>query len=1110
MTDTVAGRYAVGQKIGSGGMGDVFRGLDQRSNSPVAIKVLKAELATDAMITRFRREGEALRQLNHPNIVTLLDAVQENEQYYLIMELVEGGALDDLLRRIPRLPVEQILNITLDVTDALTRAHRLSIIHRDIKPANILLAKDGMPRLTDFGIARIIGSEITETGSIMGTAAYIAPEVIQGAPADARSDIWALGIVLFEMLAGRQPFQAENAGSLIFSIISNPLPDLETLRPDVPTALIDLINRMLMKDPAERIPRMRLVGAELEAILASDDRLTDSLDSNPTRRFTLDASSGAYSTTPSPVRSNLPAQTTPFVGRENELAELKKLISDSANRLVTILAPGGMGKTRLALELARQFLHHTQSKLLFENGVYFVDLTPLTSPEHIVQTTAEAVGCAFQQDGRSAMQQLLDYLREKNLLLLMDNFEHVLDGRSVVQELLQTAPGVKFLATSREKLNLNAESVFILSGMDFPTWESPEDALEYSAVKLFMQSARRARSDFQLQAEDLPVIARICRQVQGTPLGILLAAAWLETLSPGEIEQEISRSLDFLESEMHDLPERHRSLRAVFEYSWNLLAESERELFARVSVFHGGFTREAVQHILGANLRTLALMVNKSLLRRDTTSGRYEIHELLRQYAEDKFHQFPDMTAIYDTHSRYYLGLITQQTPRLKGQGQLEAIDIIETDFENIRAAWKWAVQQGSAEAVQAAIEPLYLFLITRNRFMDGEELFGAARQVWKADSENPPLLAGQVLVRFPEGAPLSQYRRGLHIAEQHHDAFEIAFCQRLIGHWLSHSEFNQDEGIPLLHASLGGFQAIGNKFCTAQVLDDLGWSYNLIGNREQQVIHVQQSLKLRREIGDKFGTANALRNMGGSSGGFYESAGVAFNYWQEAKDLCYQLNDRLGVAWNASLQAATLVYQGKFEQATAFLDEADPHARDINDPVVKGFIQAIRAIILALRDEGYQQARQLLEAAYPPDSEPGFLMTIVPFGIGITACGLNDFSILRPYFDIYSRARMFREEAFYVPLFLPCRIVILAQAGQHERAAELLQALLASSISYVGLPFPTGWLERWGLFTRLRTQLEESLGTAVFQAAWERGGQLGVEDMVQEFRAFLNSERSP
>lgn len=1120
----VANRYLFAQKIGSGGMGDVFQGIDQRTDSPVAIKVLKPELATQEMITRFMREGEALRKLNHPNIVALLDAVHEDDQNYLIMELVTGGALDEILTKTPRLPIPQVLNIALDLADALTRAHRLNIIHRDIKPANVLMAEDGMPRLTDFGIARVIGSNITETGSILGTAAYIAPEVLQGDVADARADIWALGVVFFEMLAGKRPFTADNAGSLIYAILAEPTPDLEALRPDAPPPLIDLIYRMMAKDPQGRIPSMRLVGAELEAILSGD--LVGILDDlTPFRSAGNDGFSTRFST-PSPagsgrrnLRNNLPIQVTPFVGREEELIELERLLRDMTARLLTILAPGGMGKTRLALELAGHMLrggggnngggdstHHDET--LFENGLYFVDLAPLTSADHILQAVGEAVDYAFQQDNRDPEQQLMDFLREKNMLLIMDNFEHVTDGRALVQAILTAAPRVKILVTSREKLNLSAETVFILSGMDFPQWETPEDALEFGAVQLFMQSANRVRSDFELQTDDLAYVARICRMVQGTPLGILLAAAWLEALSPKEIAEEIGRSLDFLETEMHDLPERQRSLRAVFEYSWALLTDDERQLFAQLSIFRGGFTRDAAQTITKTSLRTLTVMVNKSLLRRDTVTGRYEVHELLRQYAEEKLKAVGEsiVQAIYESHSGYYADVLVQLTPRLKGHGQLEALNLIETDFENVRTAWDFMVNRKHDEGVYRCIEGLYLFLTFRNRFMDGEQLFGLARRVWPATGNNPPLIAGQVLVRFPETpSPLEQFRRGLAIAQQQGDAYEIAFCQRLVGHWLSHTEFNQDEGIPLLKASLQGYQALGDKFYTAQVSDDLGWSYSLQLDTANQTPLVQQSLELRREIGDKIGMANALRNIGGSAGGYFDPRGVAFAYWQEAKEISYEMHDRLGIAWNTSLQGANLVFTGEFAQAEALLDEAYPHASDINYPVVKGFVQVMRGALIALRDENYVGAKQLVEEGYPLSAPPDFRVMTAPFGMSLVACGLGDFSIMKPFLERFFMVETFSKPDFYIPLLFPYRIKEFTNVGQYARAAELMAAFLEYPFSFAGVRYSMAWATRWGWFARLRAEVETALGETDFRAAWERGKTLTLADLDAEIRPLLD-----
>ncbi|MFN8561511.1 MAG: protein kinase [Anaerolineae bacterium] len=1102
-------RYSLGERIGTGGMGDVYRGLDHHTNTPVAIKVLRPELATQDMVQRFLREGEALRQLNHPNIVKLLDAVHDNDRYYLIMELVEGGALDAVLRRTPVLPINDVLNVALDLADALTRAHRLNIIHRDIKPANVLLAKDGMLRLTDFGIARVIGSEITEVGSVLGTVAYIAPEILHGSPADARSDIWSMGLMLFEMLIGEHPFKRyQQSGGLITAILDGALPDLETMRSDAPPALVDVINRMVTKDRDERIPRMRLVGSELEAILSANTAVADA----PTQATQLvvkleGASRFETPNTPSSdaLRHNLPLQTTPFVGREAELDELEKILRDSTVHLLTVVGPGGMGKTRLSLEVAGKFLHPEPHGRLFEHGIYFIDLAPVASAEHIVGAAAEAVGYAFQQDGRDPQQQLLDYLHGKNMLLIMDNFEHVIAGRTIVQDMLQAAPTVKILVTSRERLNLNAETVYVLSGMSFPTWETPADALEYGAVKLFMQSALRVRRDFQLEAGDLPFVARICRLVQGTPLGILLAAAWLEVLTPREIVDEISRSFDFLETEMHDVPERQRSLRAVFEYSWNLLSEQERTLFAQFSIFRGGFTRDAALRITSTNLRALTLLVNKSLLRRDNESGRYEIHELLRQYAEEKLAQSAELDAAYDAHSRYYLEMVVQLTPKLKGFGQLEALNLIDTDFENIRVAWTRAVERHDAALVEQAIEGVYLYLTFRNRMMDGQQVFGLARQAWKAEGDAPSLLAGKLLVRFPQGQPLAQYRAGLAIAERCGDSRESAFCQRLVGHWISHTEYNQEDGVPLLEASLSGYRALGDKFYAAQVLDDLGWSHMLMFDVLNQQPLVRESLSLRREIGDKIGTANSLRNLGGSSGGFFDSSDRAIGYWEEAKGIAYEMKDRLGVAWNASLQASNLIYKAEYDRADALLDEAYPHAADINDPVVKGFIILERACIAGLRDEDYTRARRLIDEGFPPDAPPDFRISFASFAMTIVACGLRNFETFRPYYTVFFEAMPFFRDDFFLPILLPNRLVQLFERGEYARLIELLVPFLNSHMTYAGQPFPMAWAHRWGVISRLRDQAEAALGVEATEAAWERGALLPASEIIREVRVFLS-----
>jgi serine/threonine protein kinase/tetratricopeptide (TPR) repeat protein len=270
----IARRYRLGETIGHGGMGDVFKGTDTHTSDLVAIKRLHDAIVEENpdIVDRFEREGEALRQLNHPNIVTVLNTVEEGGKHYLIMEYVAGGSLRDLIDEQSRLPVEAVLNVALDLCDALTRAHRLNIIHRDIKPDNVLLAEDGTPRLTDFGVAHLGGrTRLTQTGSVIGTYAYLSPEACNAEELDERTDIWSLGVMLFEMLAGRVPFNEQSTAAVLTAILTRPAPDLRRLRPNVPEPLLNLIYSMLEKDRARRIPSIRLVGAELEAIIRGID-----------------------------------------------------------------------------------------------------------------------------------------------------------------------------------------------------------------------------------------------------------------------------------------------------------------------------------------------------------------------------------------------------------------------------------------------------------------------------------------------------------------------------------------------------------------------------------------------------------------------------------------------------------------------------------------------------------------------------------------------------------------------------------------------------------------------------------------------------------------------
>ncbi|MFN2217886.1 MAG: BTAD domain-containing putative transcriptional regulator [Anaerolineae bacterium] len=427
----------------------------------------------------------------------------------------------------------------------------------------------------------------------------------------------------------------------------------------------------------------------------------------------------------SPIH-NLPLATGPFVGRETEIAAIQDCLQDPACRLLTLVGAGGMGKTRLALEAVRDWMTQPQQDGL--EGVTLVALASVQSADAIAPTIAQAADFPLSP-AREPEQQVLETLRRKRWLLILDSFEHLPDGAGLVAEILRTAPHVKVLVTSRTQLNLQCEHSFPVAGIEFPQriTEDAHDVRSVAAVELFLQAAHRVQPGFELADTDLAEVGRICRQVQGMPLGILLAASWSGMLRPAEIANEIAQSLDFLEADWPDVPERQHSLRAVFEQSWNLLSEPEREVFQVLSVFSGGFTRAIAQQVSGASLSRLRSLAAKSLLQ-VTPSGRYQIHDLLRQFAAEKLESLSDAaTGAHNRHAAYYIAALQSWEADLTGARHQEALGEMETELGNISAAWAWAVERSQVERLGAGMWGLVQFYWHSGRYREGAATLQAA-----------------------------------------------------------------------------------------------------------------------------------------------------------------------------------------------------------------------------------------------------------------------------------------------------------------------------------------------------------------------------------------------
>ena len=933
------GRYRRERKVGEGGMGEVWLATDTLLDRPVAVKY--PLVASPVSGERLLQEARLLARLNHPNITTLYDFFidQDERRFYLVMEFVEGKSLATIIKESDRLPLEICLEIAQGLLRALSYAHQQGIIHRDITPGNVLIADD--VKLTDFGLANLAALLKRGTGFMAGTPAYMAPEQIEGRPTDGRADLYSLGVLLFELLSGGQlPFAFTDEDELLAAHLHAPPPRLNQVVPDLPPALEQIILRLMAKEPAGRYPSAEAV---LEALGFYDGQVEAKQPGVAEKRE------------PGPPRHNLPVPSTPFIGREADLAEVIERLQAADCRLLTLIGPGGSGKTRLAREAAATQLDH------YPHGVYFVRLAPLQSVAAMVPTVAEACGFSFYE-GEQPRQQLLDYLRQKEMLLILDNFEHLLDGVSLITDILETAPGLKVLTTSRIRLNLQNEHLFPVTGMDFPDWGTPadadrsEEAIRYSAIKLFMDSVRRTQPSFEPTTKDLTDVVQICRSVQGLPLGIELAAGWAELLTPAEIATEIDHSLDFLETDLQDVPERQRSMRAVFDHSWRLLTTQERAVFQTLSVFRGGFTREAAQQVTGASLRQLMALANKSLLQR-TSTGRYELHELLRQYAVEKLKTSEEVDAARNAHSVYYAEFLHQREADLTGRRQLEALDEIEVDFENVRAAWNWALKQKNYTAIGQSMGGLSWFCAYRSRDQEYKELFQQAREQLAPDpDEEPHLVWGRILgAEYFISREVDSVERALAIAQKHNNRRLLAVCLRILGE-IAFNAGDQAKALSLYEESLAHFRDLDHSFFIAEGLYEIAETYRLLGQPEEAIKFARQSLAMSREIGDKYWAGQSLVNTGVIAlytGNYTEAEG----HLREANTIARELGYRKGIAESNVVLGKLAFLNGDFEAAKVLAEEALEIATDIgNKRIAESFRGLSFVVATALDDDKDEQ----------------------------------------------------------------------------------------------------------------------------------------------------------
>ena len=558
----------------------------------------------------------------------------------------------------------------------------------------------------------------------------------------------------------------------------------------------------------------------------------------------------------------LPAPTTPLLGRANELAQIAERLTDPNCRLLTILGPGGSGKTRLALQAAANYGARTGLP------VHFVPLAAAHEPGLLAAAIGDALGLMFseQLDGASL---LLEALRGKALLLLLDNLEHLLPGTGLLADILAQAPGIKLLATSRERLHLHGEWLIELGGLPFPASAGAPNVEFYDAVQLFVQTARRARADFALDAATRGAVVDICRLVEGMPLGLELAAPWVRVLPVSEIAAEITRNLDFLATTRRDVPERHRSLRAAFEHSWKLLDDGERQALSRLSVFRGPFLRAAAEQITQANLISLAALVDKSLLRSLPPRrglAQYELHDLVRQFGAEKLHTDPAEAAHFQQqHSQYYAQLLGRQLTYVDcSNWSADLFDEIGAEIENVRAAWYTVVARGQLEALDQSQDGLFRFYLWQSWYQEGADTFGALARQIEALLNQPNAAAGaqalsRRLLAMASGRQgvfcyyLGQHeksrqllRRSLAELRQHGDPRELTYFLKRSA-MLAREAGSPAEALYLLRESAEIARSIESGPEMVGALRLLGYFEGEAGEFEAATVHLEEALALGR-----------------------------------------------------------------------------------------------------------------------------------------------------------------------------------------------------------------------------------------------------------------------
>ncbi|MFN2513444.1 MAG: protein kinase [Pyrinomonadaceae bacterium] len=948
-----AGPYKILSQLGTGGMGEVYLAHDARLGRKVALKLLPPYFTRDAeRLRRFQQEASAASRLNHPNILTIYEVGQINSTHYIATEYIDGLTLRELMTQ-KQISIGEALDAAMQIASALSAAHSAGIVHRDIKPENIMLRRDGYLKVLDFGLAKLTenpreqqpsDSEMatgvfvkTDPGTVMGTISYMSPEQARGLEVDAGTDIWSLGVVLYEMVAGRVPFEGSSVADVLVAILEREPTPLAQNFDLVPPELEEVVRKTLSKDQSRRYSSIDEMAHDLCGIkqeLEFEARLRGSRrrDSTAAERSQLEAPSLEKR---AGHANNLSVQLPTIIGRSVEVSEVEELLRQEEVRLVTLTGPGGTGKTRLSQQVAKDLLD------VFDDGVFFVALAPISNYDLVASAIAQTLGVQETSE-RAFAEGLKNYLRDKKMLLVLDNFEHVLTASPLVAELLSACPGLKILVTSRAVLHISDECEFQVPPLTLPepdSVQSVEDLTQYGSSALFVQRMLALKPQSVISDENAPTIAEICIRLDGLPLAIELAAARIKLLTLNEMLDRLNQRLKLLKGGARDLPARHQTMRATIAWSYDLLGENEKRLFQRQSVFFGGFTLSAAEAVCGVIegveidvLEGLAALVDESLVsKKEMPDGAYRflMLETIREYGLERLSEGDEAEALRRRHAGYFLKLAEKVEPHLMGAGHELWLKQLDAERDNLRAALRWAADNAEAELGLRLAGALRWFWYHGGHFGEGYHWAKELLTMRQASARTPArakalMSAGSLAFYYSDPAaacPLLEESAAIwrELGDSRYLGYTLMFMTLPI--LLSRHDFPSASAFATESVTL--FRNLDDRWGLALSLTYAGvimWTEPEFENEATTLF--EESVALFRELGDEWGASGSLLYLGAIRQEHGENA-AARSLYEETVAINRKANDIFRLASALDILAELLRSEGQHSRAEVLTEES-------------------------------------------------------------------------------------------------------------------------------------------------------------------------------------------